>query len=146
MTLQRSLPALVLVFCLGAALAVAAGGATTAMEGGCRVAIVTRLYLGQNTPSGTVTGTQWRAFVAETVTPRFPDGFTELDGHGQWRDARGAINAERTRIIEIAHADAARMRADVRTIAADYRRRFEQESVLITRMRAQQCLEDASDG
>ncbi len=29
---------------------------------------------------------QWRAFVAESVTPRFPGGFTELQAQGHWRD------------------------------------------------------------
>jgi hypothetical protein len=145
MTLQRSLPSLLAAFVLTVAVAASVGRVSTAREGACSAATVTRLYLGQNTPAGAVTETQWRAFVAEAVSPRFPDGFTELNGQGQWRDARGTINAERTRIIEIAHADAARPRADVRAIAADYRRRFAQESVLITRTRALQCFEDGVD-
>ena len=145
MTLQRSLPALLAVFALTVAVAVGMGRTSTAAGSACSAATVTRLYLGQNTPDGVVTEMQWRAFVAEAVTPRFPDGFTELDGQGRWRDARGPITAERTRIIEIAHADAARMRAEARAIAADYRRRFAQESVLITRMPVQQCFEAAGD-
>jgi hypothetical protein len=146
MTLQRSFSAMIVALCLSAAaLAIVAHGEAPSTSRACRAATVTRLYLGQNTPAGIVTETQWRTFIAEAVVPRFPGGFTELQGEGQWRNARGTTAAERTRIIEVAHDDAAPVHARVRAIAADYRRRFDQESVLITRMRAQQCFEEASD-
>ena len=36
----------------------------------------------------------WDAFLADTVTPRFPDGLTVLDARGQWRDSEGLIGKE----------------------------------------------------
>ena len=82
----------------------------------------------------------------EAVAPRFPDGFTELLGHGHWRDARGVALQETTRIVEIAHADSAATRARIRGIATDYRVRFGQESVLITTMRGEQCFDERAAG
>lgn len=52
----------------------------------CSEGAVSRLYFGQTTPVGALTELQWRAFVAESVTLRFPAGFTELQAQGHWRD------------------------------------------------------------
>jgi hypothetical protein len=108
----------------------------------CTPGAVSRLYLGQNTPSGRLAESDWRRFVAEAVAPRFPEGFTELHGHGHWRDARGAAVEEATRIVEIAHDDSAQTHALIRGIAADYRMRFAQEAVLITTTRGEQCVDE----
>ena len=109
---------------------------------GCARGAVSRLYLGQNTSAGVLAEADWRRFVDETVAPRFPAGFTELHGHGHWRDARGASIEEATRIVEIAHDDSAAVRARIRGVAADYRVRFSQEAVLVTTTRADQCFEE----
>lgn len=111
----------------------------------CLPGAVARLYLGQSSVNGNVSDEQWRAFVDTSVSPRFPAGFTELKGHGHWRDARGATLEEETRILEVAHGDSADERARIRAIAVDYRRRFAQQSVLITQLESLQCLE-AGDG
>ena len=65
----------------------------------CSEGAVSRLYLGQTTPAGVVTEAQWRTFVAESVTPRFPAGFTELQAQGRWRDERGTRSSRRTRAL-----------------------------------------------
>lgn len=106
----------------------------------CADGMVSRLYFGQSTPTGVVTDAQWRAFIVESVTPRFPSGFTELQAHGRWRDSRGAVIDEATRILEIAHDDAPLARASVRVVAADYKSQFAQQSVLITQFASYQCL------
>ena len=107
----------------------------------CAPGALSRLYLGQNTPAGPLAEPEWRRFVDEAVAPRFPDGFTELHGHGHWRDARGAAVEEATRIVEIAHDGSVATHVRIRGIASDYRVRFGQESVLITTTRADQCFE-----
>ena len=72
----------------------------------------------------------WRAFLAETVTPRFPAGFTVLDGHGQWRGrASGQIVAEPSTVLVVEAAPGEATLAALATIRADYRQRFAQESV-----------------
>ena len=104
----------------------------------CNDGIVSRLYFGQATPEGIVTEAQWRTFVAESVAPRFPDGFTELQAQGHWRD-RDTLIGEDTRIIEIAHDRAALSRERVRAVAAEYKSRFAQQSVLVAQFLSFQC-------
>ena len=48
-----------------------------------------RLYFGRSIEGqpepDAVTEADWADFVAAEVTPRFPNGFTVLDGAGHWR-------------------------------------------------------------
>lgn len=105
----------------------------------CTAGSVSRLYLGLNTPTGVVTETQWQGFVAETVTRHFPDGFTVLAAQGQWRAPDGTNHQETTRVLEVVHDDDPRNRTRVQAVAHDYKRRFAQESVLVTRAPVRQC-------
>lgn len=96
-----------------------------------------RLYLGREMPGGgTVSDSAWAAFLAEVATPRFPDGLTVLRGEGQWRDSTGVIVRESSFILEIYHPGDARADAAVEEIAAEYKRRFRQESVMRVRTRS----------
>lgn len=89
-----------------------------------------------------MTEAQWRAFIAEFVTPRFPAGFTELQAQGHWRDDRGTVIEEDTRIVEIVHDGASLSRERVRTVAADYKHRFAQQSVLVTQSQSFSVFDD----
>jgi hypothetical protein len=71
----------------------------------------------------------FQAFLDAEVTPRFPDGFTVLDGRGQWRDGR-AIVREPSKVLVVALSDEARDRAQLTAIAEAYKARFQQQSVL----------------
>ena len=75
-------------------------------------------------------------FVDDVVLPRFPDGFTVLEGRGYYRSP-GAAHAisEPTRTLVVLHGDTAESRGKLDAIATDYKRRFAQESVL----RLDQC-------
>ena len=44
-----------------------------------------------------VTERTWSKFLDSEVTPRFPDGLTVFDAHGQWRSGDGRIYREATR-------------------------------------------------
>ena len=72
----------------------------------------------------------WAAFLADIVTPRFPDGLTVLDGQGQWRGESGLVQMERSKLLVILAppGDAAPRLLD--EISDEYKRRFDQESVL----------------
>src|SRR5450432_1635731 len=60
------------------------------------------LFFGRSLADGSeINDAAWQAFVDDTITPRFPDGFTVLDGAGQWRDASGKISHERSKILLI---------------------------------------------
>ncbi|WP_240462021.1 DUF3574 domain-containing protein [Burkholderia sp. Nafp2/4-1b] len=82
---------------------------------------------------GTVTDAQRAAFLADIVTPRFPDGFTLWDTHGQWRDrVTGRIVSEASFVVRIVADDTADTYARLAAIRQAYRERFRQESVGIT--------------
>ena len=92
----------------------------------------TELFFGTGKPDGTeVTDKEFAAFSEREITPAFPDGFTRLDGSGQWRDGNGAIVREHTHVIVLlypfANRDAER---EIEGLRADYKKQFQQESVL----------------
>ena len=93
--------------------------------------VVERLYFGQNI-QGTafVSDSLWSVFLSEIVTPRFPSGFTVLDGQGQWKGEDGRIVREKTFIIEKVHEISPEWDTVVQQIIAEYKKRFRQESVL----------------
>ena len=93
--------------------------------------MVDRLYLGRARPDGgEVSDEALRSFLAEAVTPRFPNGLTWWPAQGQWRSKDGTIVAERSVVLDLVHTGTAHERRLVEEIAADYKRRFRQEAVL----------------
>jgi hypothetical protein len=96
------------------------------------------LYFGRNRPDGgTVSDAEWKSFLAQVVTPRFPHGLTVLNATGQWKGASGEVEEERSEVVTIFHPDDETGRRSVREIALEYKRRFRQEAVL--RERAPTC-------
>ena len=90
-----------------------------------------RLYCGLSIPGGgEVTEEEWRAFVKEEVTSRFPDGLTLWRAEGQWRGGDGAIVREPVLVIEIVHRHDLRIDQEIFAIAEAYKTRFKQEAVL----------------
>jgi len=90
----------------------------------------TTLYFGLTRPIGKVSEGQWQAFLREKVTPRFPDGLTVWEADGQWRRPDGRISRERAKVLLLVHNEAPAVRAAIAAIIADYKRGFQQESVL----------------
>lgn len=80
-----------------------------------------------------VTESDWDAFLNDTVTPRFPSGFTVSDARGQWREPDGGILRESSKVLEIVHAPAPADAARIQEIVRTYELRFQQESVLYVR-------------
>jgi len=109
-------------------------------EGACGERRLDRMLFGMNSPDGPVEETQWQQFLADTVTPRFPDGLTVYRAEGQWRGAGGQVEREDSRAVEILHGDDADGRKRIAEISAEYKRRFKQEAVLVISTRAQACL------
>lgn len=106
------------------------------------VAVVAdRMYFGRNIPGGgTVSDSAWKVFLAEVVTPRFPDGFTVLRSEGQWRGADGAIDREEGFVLEVHHRRGLPPDSTFAAIGTEYCRRFRQEAVLHVRSQAEQWL------
>ncbi len=77
-----------------------------------------------------VTERRWSKFLANEITPRFPDGLTAIDASGQWRDqAGGKLVRERSKLVIIVMPDGAEARSRIAAIVAEYKRRFRQQSV-----------------
>ena len=78
----------------------------------------------------------WRDFVKTAILPRFPDGFTVMDAEGVWRSpATGRAVSEPSRVLLVLHADNVESHRQLDAVAAEYKARFSQESVL----RLDQC-------
>ena len=93
----------------------------------------TDIYFGRARLDGTVvSNSEWKAFLDEIVTPRFPDGFTVLHATGQYREKSGRIISEPSEALIVLYPAASRKesRAKIEEIRTAYLRRFAQESVL----------------
>jgi len=108
-----------------------------ACETGDQALVRDTLYFGRNRPDGgTVSDAQWRNFLDDVVTPRFPEGLTVVHATGQWRGASGAVEQEASEVVTLLHPGDAAARGKVGEIAAEYKRRFRQEAVLRERTAA----------
>lgn len=93
--------------------------------------LVDRLYFGRSIHDGrTVSDTEWDRFLAEIVSPRLPKGFTVWRAQGQWQNERHVVEREDSFVLECVHAREVSFDAQLRAIAAEYKKRFQQESVL----------------
>lgn len=104
---------------------------TAACEPGDVAMIRDVLYFGRHRPDGgVVADPDWRAFVDDALTPRFPDGLTIVSAVGQWRGGDGRIEREPSEVVTILHAGDATARRAIDEIVGEYKRRFAQEAVL----------------
>ena len=116
---------------------VAAPGPVLSCQAGETGLVRDVLYFGRNRPTGgEVADTDWSAFLVEVVTPRFPDGLTIIEAHGQWRGRTGAVERERTELVTLLHPPDSTSQWAVEEIATEYKRRFGQEAVLRERLDA----------
>ena len=73
----------------------------------------------------------WRRFIDEDVTPRFPDGLSVMDVQGQWRASNGQIIHEPSKVLYLVLDGGPDDPMKVTNIRDAYKRRFQQESVLL---------------
>ena len=127
------------VACLLVVAGCAAGGDPVCLDGMDSFTEL-NVYFGLEKGSGeTVTEEEWQSFLADTVTPRFPDGLTVLDARGQWFDTdAGRLYRESTKLLNVlVPADAADSGVNaVRDISDVYKQRFEQQAVFYTSLTA----------
>lgn len=101
---------------------------------------VVQLYFGRSIPGGgEVTEREWRRYLAEEVSPRFPDGLTAIDAQGQWRSG-GVIEHEDSKVLlllsplhgteQIPALTPEDREERITALVEAYRRRFRQGSVL----------------
>jgi len=112
-------------------LAGCASGAPQFCGPGLMSRVQAQLFFGRDIMGrGMVSEEEWRGFLDTEVVPRFPEGFSVADFSGQYRDASGAIIREPSKqLFVVTHgaADDTKLAA----IRDAYKRRFQQESVLL---------------
>jgi Protein of unknown function (DUF3574) len=91
----------------------------------------TELFFGLRKPNGAeVNNAEFQQFLDREVTPRFPDGFTVISGQGQFKDARGAILQERSKLLLLLYPISATSSQQIEQIRTAYIKSFQQQSVL----------------
>ncbi len=91
------------------------------------------LYFGTQKPDGSAPVAEWQQFLGDEITSRFPSGLTTWDASGQWRDAHGAIEHERTHIVQIVHRANGEEEGRIVALIALYKKKFAQEAVFRVR-------------
>jgi hypothetical protein len=117
-------------------LVTASAGTSRAQEAACpfpdqKPMLVIQMFFGRSVPHRRpVTTKEWNLFLRRTVTPQFPDGFTVYDAYGQWLSPKShSVSRDPTKVVVIATADTAEVRAKVAEVSENYRQLFHQESV-----------------
>jgi hypothetical protein len=90
-----------------------------------------QLFFGRNVGAApSVSEADFRKFMDEEVTPRFPDGLTVMDGGGQWRGAENQLIREASKVVLIVLPR--RGAGDrIEAVRNAYKTRFKQDSVLL---------------
>jgi hypothetical protein len=92
--------------------------------------LVTILFFGLSTEDGRgVSDQAWQSFLADVITPRFSEGLTVFAAQGQYAD-RGGVVAEQTQVVLRIRDGSPTADADIAAIIAEYKRSFQQRSVL----------------
>ncbi len=96
-----------------------------------RPMVLAQLFFGRDIPGrAPLTDMEWSDFTARVIATEFPDGFTVIDGDGQWRDpGSNAIVREATKILLVAAPPSDALGGRLAAIIDAYRRRFDQQSV-----------------
>lgn len=81
--------------------------------------------------TGAIPDTAWQKFMAEVLVQHFPAGGSVFENTGWWRRPNGTLyrNAGKTLVILAPVADTEAHRAAVRVVIAEFKRRFNQQSV-----------------
>ncbi len=95
-----------------------------------------RFYFGMNKPTGgAVSDQEFNQFLQQEISSRFPYGLTLFETKGQWQGANGAIEQEKSRVVEIVCDDTPENRDKIAAIAEKYKTLFAQEAVMLIKSR-----------
>ena len=90
-----------------------------------------RLFMGRGDGDREVVSDEdWTAFLADTITPQFPDGLSVIDVAGQGTTADGTLERERTKMLVVLAPPGGDAVDRMNEISAEYKQRFNQNSVL----------------
>jgi hypothetical protein len=77
-----------------------------------------------------VSDEDFRRFVDEEITPRFPDGLTVLDAAGQWRGPSGVLVHESSKVVLLILPTNGSADKPIAAIREAYKAKFRQDAVL----------------
>jgi Protein of unknown function (DUF3574) len=113
--------------------------ATTSPQSPCqageRQAVLDSLYFGRSMPRGEVKPEEWQKFLAEVITPRFPEGLTSWPAAGQWRNDAGELEKESSYVLQLVHVDSPQAENAIQEVVSIYKKQFHQRAVMRTRSR-----------
>jgi hypothetical protein len=91
-----------------------------------------QLFFGRNIGDKPgVSEADFRRFMDEDVTPKFPDGLTVMDGGGQWRGEENKLIREAAKVVMIVLPKGRDVSGRIDAVRNAYKTRFHQESVLL---------------
>ena len=137
--MRRSATALIFMMITAAVLLAACSDASdgvNACPDGLEPFVEFNFYFGLEKGDGSeVSEAEWQAFLADEITPRFPNGLTVFDASGQWLDTEAdRLYREGTKVLNVLvpveSAEEAKRALD--EIADDYVERFDQQVVFKT--------------
>ena len=101
-------------------------------HGGALPFVRTELFFGTAKVNGVVTEEEFRKFVDEQVTPRFPDGLTLIKGDGQFRGEDDITIKEQSFVLILLYPRDTFTKSNhkIQRIRDLYKDEFDQESVL----------------
>ena len=77
-----------------------------------------------------VSDADFRKFVDDELTPRFPDGLTVLNGGGKWHGSESQMIRAASKVVVIVLPAKGDANARINAVLDAYRQRFQQEAVL----------------
>jgi hypothetical protein len=100
----------------------------------CATTMRTDLYFGLGIPGGgKVSKEQWQWFSDSIVSPRFPEGYTEGDVAGKWRDTESHITiTEHTKVLTFIGKKSKTRQMNLDSLIHIYKRQYQQQAVLRT--------------
>jgi Protein of unknown function (DUF3574) len=91
-----------------------------------------QLFFGQNIGGKPgVSEADFRKFVDEELTPRFPSGLTVLEGGGQWKGDENRLIREASKVVVLVLPNGPDAGKKLDAARKAYKARFGQESVLL---------------
>lgn len=116
---------------MGALLAGCAPWTPSSCQAGLKPMTQAELFFGRAISGGGQVGDEdWRHFVDEEITPRFPDGLTIQDASGQWKEKSGIVR-EQSKRLTIILSGAQDEQARLEAIRIAYKNWFHQDAVLL---------------
>jgi hypothetical protein len=117
---------------LGGCVSIGGGPPAPACPTGQDYVRTAQLFFGRNVgDEPKVTEADFRRFMDEEVTPRFPDGLTVLDGGGQWRGDSNRLIREASKVVLIVLPKGRDAGGKIEAVRTAYKSRFHQDSVLL---------------